>query len=332
MSVADKRQARQRVLTIGACAAVFAFGGPLVAQRFGDQKSQEVYLNEAAVLAESIAAERAQQPVEVAGLRPGMFTNRASAVSLTQPAGPAAFDVNEGLADVVGELTLRARDTLALKGLVDFTLDDLGAFMGVDRQLDCLARAVYYEARSESTNGQMAVAEVVMNRVRDPRFPKTVCEVVYQGQYRDTGCQFTFTCDGSVRHKPFGIAWDRAKDIALHVMLGLNKPVTNKATHYHTDYVNPYWAPGLVETAEIGTHIFYRFPKTTQEWTTARRALDARREHDAVLAAIEGSDGLDSELDDVPADALAALITVSLDGEPLAQAREPAAATEHRPL
>lgn len=319
MSVADKRQARQRMLTIGACAAVFAFGGPLVAQRFGDQKSQEVYLNEAAVLAESISAERAREEFELAGLRPGMFSNRASAVSLTtETATPAAFDVNDGLADLLGGLTLRARDSLALKGLVDFSLEDLGAFVGADRQLDCLARAVYYEARSEDVTGQMAVAEVVMNRVRDPRFPKTACEVVFQGQYRNTGCQFTFTCDGSVRHKPRGIAWDRAKDIALHVMLGLNKPVTNKATHYHTDYVNPYWAPGLVETAEIGTHIFYRFPKTTQEWTKARRALDARREHDAILAAVdgvEGSDGLESGLDDGDAEPMAALITVSLDAD-----------------
>ncbi len=106
------------------------------------------------------------------------------------------------------------------------------------------------------------MAEVVMNRVRDSRFPKTVCAVVYQGRYRDTGCQFTFTCDGSLANKPRGEAWDRAKDVALNTMLGLTKPVTNKATHYHTDYVNPYWKAGMVETKVIGTHIFYRFPKT----------------------------------------------------------------------
>lgn len=328
------------MLTIGACAAAFAFGGPLVAQRFGDQKSQELYLNEAAVLAETIAAERDRQPVEFAGLRPGLFNNHATVASLTGASGPAAFDGEGGLSDAAGELTLRARDNLALKGLVDFTLDDLDAFMGADRQLDCLARAVYYEARSESTKGQMAVAEVVMNRVRDPRFPKTICDVVYQGQYRNTGCQFTFTCDGSVRHKPFGIAWDRAKDIALHVMLGLNKPVTNKATHYHTDYVNPYWAPGLVETAEIGTHIFYRFPRTMKEWAAARDALDARRQHDAILAAVDGADGFPPDnfdiggpsLDDVPADALASLVAVSIDARPLPRAPETAATAERRPL
>ncbi len=335
MSVADKRQVRQRSLTIGACAAVFAFGGPLVAQRFSDQKSQEVYLNEAAVLAETIAAEQqSQKEVQFAGLQPGMFSNRATPASLELEASPAAFDINEGLVDLVGGLTMRSRDSIALKGLVDFTLDDLGSFAGVDRQLDCLARAVYYEARSEDTTGQLAVAEVVMNRVRDPRFPKTTCEVVYQGQYRDTGCQFTFTCDGSVRHKPFGIAWDRAKDIALHVMLGLNTPMTNKATHYHTDYVNPYWAPGLVETAEIGTHIFYRFPKTTKEWTNARIALDASRQHEAILDVIDGSDGetgMENGLDNVPADALASLITVSIEADEVL-AHAPEAVEAGRPL
>lgn len=319
MSDADKRQARQRALTVGACAAVFAFGGPLVAQRFGDQKARETYLNEAAVLAETISADQKQAKPEV---RPGLFSAKADASVLKQISPvDASIEASLGdfqpVADLVGGLTLRARDSAALQGLVTFTLDDLGPFKGVDKQLDCLARAVYYEARSEDTVGQMAVAEVVMNRVRDPRFPKTICDVVFQGQYRNTGCQFTFTCDGSVRQKPYGGAWDRAKDIALHVMLGLNKPVTNKATHYHTDYVNPYWAPGLVETATIGTHIFYRFPRTTKEWTTARDALAASRGSSDTLDVVEGDDAagadMDAMLEDAPADAMQSLITVSVD-------------------
>jgi hypothetical protein len=99
-------------------------------------------------------------------------------------------------------------------------------------------------------------------------------------------------------------------------MLGLNKPVTNKATHYHTDYVNPYWAPGLVETATIGTHIFYRFPRTTKEWTTARDALAASRGSSDTLDVAEGDDAgdnMDAMLDDTPADAMQSLITVSVD-------------------
>jgi hypothetical protein len=325
MSVTDKRQTRQRTLTVGACAAAFALGGPLVAHRFDVQKSQEVYLNEAAVLAESIAAD-----TYAPALRPSMFSNRADASALMIPAsyGSEPKDMIEdadeaSVADLIGGMTLRARDNLALEGLLSFTLDDLGAFTGADRQLDCLSRAVYYEARSEDTAGQMAVAEVVMNRVR---------EVVYQGQYRDTGCQFTFTCDGSVRNKPAGLAWDRAKNIALHVLLGLNTPITNKATHYHTDYVNPYWAPGLVETATIGTHIFYRFPKTSTEWHDARVALDASRHGESSIIVLDDGATIEAGLDDVAPEALQSLITISVEPENVARVPVADDETDGQPL
>lgn len=275
MSDSDKRQTRQRVLTIGACAAVFAFGGPLIAQRFGDQKAQEAYRADAIVLAQSIAAESGaeHQPVRLVS-----FSNNASPEALLkQAAETPPANLNDE------DVTLRSRDSFALRGLVGFTLENLGNGRSEQDEIDCLAEAVYYEARSESSNGQMAVAEVVMNRVRDPRFPKTVCAVVYQGHYRETGCQFTFTCDGSLHNKPRGPSWDRAQAVAMNVMLGLSKPVTNKATHYHTDYVNPYWKAGMVETKVIGTHIFYRFPKTTAEWTTARIALEAQEQRQQAM-------------------------------------------------
>lgn len=328
MSEADQRQTRQRALTIGACAAVFAFGGPLVGQRFGLQKAQETYLNEAAVLAESISADVHDVHAD---LRPGMFNARADASSLPQDAALFTDEVNDQL---VGALTIRARDSEALQGLISFTLDDLGPFKGQDKQIDCLARAVYYEARSEDPVGQMAVAEVVMNRMHDPRFPKSICEVVYQGQYRNTGCQFTFTCDGSVRHKPNGGAWDRAKNVALHVMLGLNTPVTNNATHYHTDYVNPYWAPSLVETASIGTHIFYRFPRTTKEWSNARMALAARHERDLSIDAFGNVDGLEGVLPPAQIQPDGSLIAISLDAHtPVAIAtKAPLLPVDDRPL
>jgi hypothetical protein len=171
-----------------------------------------------------------------------------------------------------------------------------------------------------------------MNRVRDPRFPKSICEVVYQGQYRDTGCQFTFTCDGSVRTKPSGVSWDRAKSVALHVMLGLNKPVTNKATHYHTDYVNPYWAPGLVETATIGTHIFYRFPKTSTEWRNARIALDASRHGESSIIVLDEDATIEAGLDDVSSDAMQSLITISAEPDHVALVPVAADDTDRQPL
>ncbi len=127
------------------------------------------------------------------------------------------------------------------------------------RSLDCLTAAIYYEARSETDDGQRAVAQVVLNRVRHPAFPASVCGVVYQGSYRRTGCQFTFTCDGSLRRRPIAHIWDRARRIAEAALAGeVYAPVGN-ATHYHTTAILPYWAGSLTRSAVVGAHIFYRW-------------------------------------------------------------------------
>ncbi|WP_373693956.1 cell wall hydrolase [Parafrankia sp. BMG5.11] len=126
--------------------------------------------------------------------------------------------------------------------------------------LRCLAAAVYYEAASETIQGQRAVAQVVLNRVRHPSFPNSVCGVVYQGSTRRTGCQFTFTCDGSLRRTPSPRIWQRAEQIAAQSLAGWVEPSVGMATHYHTDWVFPYWAPSLKKITKIGTHIFYTWP------------------------------------------------------------------------
>lgn len=129
------------------------------------------------------------------------------------------------------------------------------------RSLDCLAQAVYYEARSETEDGQRAVAQVVLNRMRHPGYPASVCGVVYQGPMRaGGGCQFTFTCDGSLTVKAAGPSWDRARRIAAEALSGHVMTAVGHATHYHTTAVFPFWAPSLVKSALIGSHIFYRFP------------------------------------------------------------------------
>ncbi len=132
------------------------------------------------------------------------------------------------------------------------------------RALDCLAEAVYYEARSESEQGQRAVAQVVLNRVRHPDYPKSVCGVVYQGPMKTgPGCQFTFTCDGSLVRRPSGAAWARARRIAAEALAGQAFAPVGHSTHYHTLSVYPHWAPALTRTAVIGFHIFYRRPGAT---------------------------------------------------------------------
>ena len=130
---------------------------------------------------------------------------------------------------------------------------------------DCLAAAVYYEAGDDAV-GEQAVAQVVLNRLRHPAFPKTVCGVVFQGAERATGCQFTFTCDGALARTPAPVAWSRARDIALKALRGaVYKPV-GWATHYHTDWVVPYWSSSLDKIAEVHTHLFFRW---TGWWGTA---------------------------------------------------------------
>jgi spore germination cell wall hydrolase CwlJ-like protein len=125
--------------------------------------------------------------------------------------------------------------------------------------LECLASAVYYEAGSQDDNGERAVAQVVLNRVRHPAFPASVCGVVYQGSTRPTGCQFTFTCDGSMYRQPDAEGWKRAYRIAEAALSGYVYDPVGYATHYHANYVVPYWASTLAKNAIVGAHIFYRW-------------------------------------------------------------------------
>lgn len=127
------------------------------------------------------------------------------------------------------------------------------------RAIACLAAAEVYEA-GDDTTGEKAIAQVVLNRLRHPAFPKTVCGVVFQGSDRSTGCQFTFTCDGALdRWKPTAAAWARARDVAEKALNGAVDKTIGYATHYHTDWVVPYWSASLDKIARVGTHLFFRW-------------------------------------------------------------------------
>ncbi|MEX0341694.1 MAG: cell wall hydrolase [Erythrobacter sp.] len=134
-----------------------------------------------------------------------------------------------------------------------------GSGLDKARALQCLSMAVYYEAASESYAGQQAVAQVVLNRVAHPAYPASICGVVFQGSERTTGCQFSFTCDGSMRRTPSRRAWAVAQSVALAALAGEVYQPVGLATHYHTNYVNPYWAASLDFIRTIGAHRFYRW-------------------------------------------------------------------------
>ena len=149
-------------------------------------------------------------------------------------------------------------------------------------ELYCLAKNIYFEAKSEPIAGQYAVADVVLNRVKDSRFPNTICEVVYEGPVRESWqtkkqpdledaeriyhpirdrCQFSWWCDGKSDNMKDGDAWRKAQEIAYRLVNDYkHRGLTEGATHYHATYVNPKWAPTLDLVGRIGTHIFYRWP------------------------------------------------------------------------
>jgi hypothetical protein len=127
------------------------------------------------------------------------------------------------------------------------------------RAMLCLTQAIYYEAALEPPDGQAAVAQTVLNRLRHPAFPKSVCGVVYQGASQP-GCQFSFACDGSRDRPPIAPYWQRAQAVAQAALDGFVEKNVGTATYYHADYVFPAWAPQMLKISQIGAHIFYRFP------------------------------------------------------------------------
>ncbi|WP_294040152.1 cell wall hydrolase [Sphingomonas sp.] len=153
------------------------------------------------------------------------------------------------------------------------------------RAIDCLAVGVLYEA-GDDTEGERAVAQVVLNRVRHPAFPKSVCGVIFQGSERSTGCQFSFACDGAMsRWRPSPAAWTRARAVAAAALNGSVYAKVGLSTHYHTDWVVPYWSASLDKVTAVNTHLFFRW---TGWWGTPAAFLRIVSGFEPGIAALEG--------------------------------------------
>lgn len=137
-------------------------------------------------------------------------------------------------------------------------LDSLPQVAELDEQGRCLAQAIYYEARGEPLDGQIAVAEVVLNRVDNRAYPDTICGVTNQGVGSGRACQFSYACDGVPERLASPGPRARAEKLAAIMLAGRERSVTDGATHFHATYVNPSWSRKFVRTAAIGQHIFYR--------------------------------------------------------------------------
>ncbi|HYI47332.1 MAG TPA: cell wall hydrolase [Allosphingosinicella sp.] len=127
------------------------------------------------------------------------------------------------------------------------------------RSLECLTVAIYYESATEPVDGQRAVAQVILNRVRHPAYPNTICGVVFEGHRRATGCQFSFTCGGALRRAPMPVYWQRARAVAEAALNGYVYAPVGLALNYHANYVVPNWSSSLVKSHIVGLHIFYRW-------------------------------------------------------------------------
>jgi hypothetical protein len=222
--------------------------------------------------------ELAQQPSLISGHRESA-TIYARQVPSTRPhfillwlltaavvllSGPQILKAVQRLSGAQGRaVVMVGRATLILPAVLPappFTTDT-AAPADVARATDCLAQAIYYEAGFEPEAGQRAVAQVVLNRVRDRNFPNTVCGVVYQGAGRRTGCQFSFVCDGSLtRRPPEPDQIVATRKLAADALDGYVVKGIGAATHYHTDYVEPWWRTTVVQVGKIGAHIFYAWP------------------------------------------------------------------------
>lgn len=160
--------------------------------------------------------------------------------------------------DAVSRNALLPISSMPIEAARPFQLPRLNAAQAANAER-CLTQAIYYEAATESDAGKSAVAQVIINRMRHPAYPDSICSVIYQGSDRP-GCQFSFACDGSLARKPSAILWRRSNEIARAALAGQVDKKVGMATHYHANYVLPYWAPKLTKIEQIGAHIFYRWP------------------------------------------------------------------------
>ncbi|RZM19019.1 MAG: cell wall hydrolase, partial [Sphingomonas sp.] len=184
------------------------------------------------------------------------------------PAGRVVPQAEVPEVEPVKFVDLSPEDARAFNATVPFSTDPNPAarpfrFAGgpddLARATDCMAAGILYEA-GDDTLGERAVAQVVLNRLHHPAFPKTVCGVVFEGQDRSTGCQFSFSCDGALtRWHPTEDAWRRAREVAAASLSGAVFKQVGYATHYHTDWVVPYWQSSLDKITAVNTHLFFRW-------------------------------------------------------------------------
>ena len=201
-----------------------------------------------------VEASASAAPVMVAALQPQVTAEALNAIdSIASGSVPVPRALSQQLA--YGRADLPAT-------VFDGSATDRKGKKVSDKEYNCLATAIYFEARGETYRGQIAVGQVVLNRVAHKLYPDTICGVVFQNQHKRNACQFSFACDGIPERITEQKAWDTAEEVARGVLNGtLFLPEVAYATHYHATYVYPHWAPRMKKETKIGLHVFYRFKR-----------------------------------------------------------------------
>ena len=199
---------------------------------------------------------RPDAPVVVASLAPDLASPALDAIDSVATPGSGA-----PMPRTLSQQTAYARADAPIT-VFDGTVKGKDGKKVSAKELNCMATAIYFESRGESYRGQVAVGQVVMNRVGHKLYPSTICSVVFQNQYKRNACQFSFACDGIPERVYDKKAWAQAEAIAKGVVAGdLYLTEVGYATHYHATYVYPHWAPRMKKVTKIGLHVFYHFKR-----------------------------------------------------------------------
>lgn len=259
---------RRMIKYVGLTAAAFAASALFGAASFAEQEvglGEPANPGEAAVLSLLNAERQAFKALESDLLfaRTGRLPGAHSAPDAGAIADPNIARLSEE--DALVAALARAAEEMDVEQTLLFNEHGAGKVAAMGRVGNgaawrCLTEAIYFEARGETTKGQFAVAEVILNRVDSKRYPDTVCGVVTQGTGRKHACQFSYTCDGKAEIVANKAAYLKAAKIAKVMLNGQERTLTDTATHYHTTAVSPRWSKKLERTAKIGVHIFYKYP------------------------------------------------------------------------
>ena len=227
----------------------------IAASVMGDAKVADLFGR--GIVSRDRKGDRLKSTISEAALK-GPIEGLSAALFMASPLNSEAMDYESSWNDVMPRPKAEAVAYRPTPKALNFRYQGESQAEFEERERRCLATAIYFEARGEPVRGQIAVGQVILNRVRSPLFPETICGVVYQGQMQK-GCQFSFACDGHSDTPKKNTQWELAQELSRQITSGQEwLPEVGYSTFYHADYVRPGWARKMNKIDSIGRHVFYK--------------------------------------------------------------------------